>query len=124
MDQQSQSMPPAQVDKNIIQLTKTLESVYGSGWGIIWRNFLAGFMRVTGMACAYIILVALLFFVITKSGILSQVEELWKNIMNDLITKTQKNMEKSIFQKLPINENGSGQKSIINQEQLQKLIPQ
>lgn len=117
MDQQSQSLPPSQIDKNMKQLAKTIESIYGNPWGIIWRNFLAGFMRVTGMICAYIILVAIFFFVITKTGILTQIQGVWKNITNDLITNTQKNMEKSLFPKLPINQNSS------DQEQLQKLIP-
>ena len=69
------------------------------------------------MICAYIILVAIFFFVITKTGILTQIQGVWKNITNDLITNTQKNMEKSLFPKLPINQNSS------DQEQLQKLIP-
>lgn len=112
MDQQPTSMPPSQIDKNIVQLTKTLESVYGNPWDIIWRNFLAGFMRVLGMAIAYIMLLVVIFFVISKTGALTYVEGLWKNITNDLINDVQKNVEKKVLQ------------NPLDQNMLQQLIPE
>lgn len=105
MDQREQSMPPSQIDKNIVKLAEAVESVYGNPWGIIWRNFLAGFMRVFGMAFAYIIFLAVIFFVMTKSGALTYVQGLWKNITQSLITDVQNNLQNSI-QKMPsLNKN-------------------
>lgn len=96
MDQQVSPLPPSQIDTNIVKLAKTVESVYGNPWDIIWRNFLAGFMRVAGMAFAYVILLAVIFFVITQSGALTYTQKLWKNIMQGMIVDIQNNLQNSI----------------------------
>lgn len=105
MDQQSASLPPSQIDKNIVKLAQTLESVYGNPWGIIWRNFLAGFMRIFGMIVAYILLVAIIVFFVIKSGFTSQIQNVWKNITQGMIVDIQKNLQNSAPKIPSLNQN-------------------
>lgn len=97
-------MTPMQIDRNVAKLAQAVDATYGNLWDIIWRNFLAGFMRVLGMAIAYIMILVVIFFVISKTGALTYVEGLWKNITNDLINDVQKNVEKKVLQN-PIDQN-------------------
>lgn len=119
MDQPSSPLSPSPIDKNLIKLAETVESIYGNPWGIIWRNFLAGFMRVFGMAFAYVLLLVIIFTIVVKSGILAQAQGLWKNIIQGLITDVQKNMEKSLLQ-----QNNSHQPLTIDPELLKNIVPQ
>lgn len=104
MDQPSNPLPASQIDRTIAKLAHTLDAVYGNAWTIIWRNFLAGFMRVVGMIFAYMLILAIVFTIITKSGALGYVQGLWKNITQSLISDVQKNLEKSL-PKEPFNLN-------------------
>lgn len=121
MDQQPHSLPPSHIDKNIVQLAKTVESVYGNPWGIIWRNFLAGLMRVVGMAFGYIVIVGLVMLIVVKSGALGYIQGLWKNITQGLITDVQKNLEKSLPQLPGMPADKSGVKP---PDMLQQILPQ
>lgn len=99
------SMPPFQIDKNIAKLARAVESTYGNGWDIVWRNFLAGFTRVLGMAAAYVVLVAIIALIIFKTGALGQIQTFWKNLTQSLVGDIQKNFQQSLPQiQIPSNQ--------------------
>lgn len=85
-------MPPGTVDKRIEQLTKAIERVYGSSFGIAWRNFLAGFMKAFGGLIAYVLFIVVLFFVIQKTGIIKNIQTTWQNFTKNFVGEIQKNI--------------------------------
>ncbi|HLC94504.1 MAG TPA: hypothetical protein VJH96_02975 [Patescibacteria group bacterium] len=92
MDQQQSSLPPGTVDKRIKQLTKAIEHVYGSSFGIAWRNFLAGFMKAFGGLIAYVLFIVVLFFVIQKTGVIKNIQTTWQNFTKNFVGEIQKNI--------------------------------
>lgn len=104
------NLPPSQIDRNITKLAQAIESLYGGPWGIIWRNFLAGFSRVFGMIFGYAVLLAIITVLVLKTGLWGQAQNFWKTITQGLITDVQKNFQRSLPQlQLPLNQNPANQ---------------
>lgn len=97
-------MTPMQIDRNVAKLARAVEATYGNFWSVVWRNFLAGFMRVLGMAAAYAIIMTVTIFILLKTGLFGQLQNVWKNITQGLINDVQKNLQNSL-PKIELNPN-------------------
>lgn len=100
----SSPLPSSQIDRNIVKLAQAVEAAYGGFWTIVWRNFLAGFMRVLGMLFAYVLILGGLVFFLLKTGLAGQIQTFYQNFTRDFITDFQKNLNKSLPQIPELNQ--------------------
>ncbi|HBH46203.1 MAG: hypothetical protein A2445_00640 [Candidatus Jacksonbacteria bacterium RIFOXYC2_FULL_44_29] len=80
-------LPPEKINKNILELAKAVEHVYGRTGVLIWRNFLAGMMHAFGSIFAYVVVIGLSVFIAQQMGLFSAMQKTWQNIttqINDL----------------------------------------
>lgn len=88
MPQEQSKLSSEQTEKNIAKLAQAVEKTYGSAWGVIWRNFLAGIMRALGIAFGYVVIVGALILIAEKLGALDAIQNFWHGLTSQMETLT------------------------------------
>lgn len=108
-EQNPSQVPPAtsqdKLDKNIQKLAETLERLYGGIGSLMWRNFVAGFMRAIGLIVGYIFILAIGILIAHRLGFFKAAQNFWKTFSENLpfsqLQQLPKQFDPALFQGIP-----------------------
>jgi hypothetical protein len=72
------------LDKNIQKLGETLERLYGGIGTLVWRNFIAGFMRAIGLVLGYVVILTIGILIAHRLGVFKAAKNFWDTFAENL----------------------------------------